>query len=74
MMLIYVTRLIIIMLFQNRPAGDQRGPCRRFGAREHSVGDSCSEDSYCSLESKNTLIHKIGSIVRLPRDDDVIQM
>jgi len=38
-MLIYVTILIILMLFQNRPTGDQRGPCGRPGAREHRVGD-----------------------------------
>ena len=39
MMLIYATILIILKLFQNRPAGDQRGPCGRPGAREHRVGD-----------------------------------
>jgi len=41
-MLIYVMILIILMLFQNRPAGDKRGPCGRPGAREHCVGDPCS--------------------------------
>jgi len=38
-MLIYVTILIILMLFQNRPAGDQRGPCGRPGARQQRVCD-----------------------------------
>jgi len=42
MMLIYVTILIILMLFQNRPAGDKRGPFGQPGALEHHVGDPCS--------------------------------
>ena len=40
-MLICVTILIILMLFQNRPAGDKRGRCGRLGAREHRVGYPC---------------------------------
>jgi len=35
---IYVTILIILMLFQNRPAGSQRGPRGWPGARQHCVG------------------------------------
>jgi len=41
-MLIYVTILIILMLFQHRPTGDKRGRCGRPGAREHRVGDPWS--------------------------------
>jgi len=40
-MLICVAILIILMLFQNRPAGDKRGRCGRLGAREHRVGYPC---------------------------------
>jgi len=34
-----VTILIILMLSQNRPAGNQRGPCGQPGSREHRVSD-----------------------------------
>jgi len=33
------THHLIVTVFQNRPAGDQRGPCGRLGASEHRVGD-----------------------------------
>jgi len=42
MMLIYVMRLIILMLFSNRPAGDQCGPHERPGACGNHVGDPWS--------------------------------
>jgi len=44
------------MLFQNRPAGDKRGPCERPGAREHCVGDPCSVDSVARFLNRKALI------------------
>jgi len=41
MMVIHVMILIILKLFQNRPAGDQRGPCGWPDAREYCFGDPC---------------------------------
>jgi len=49
MMLIYVTILILLMLFSifdtgPRPTGNQRGLCGWPGTRRHCIGGPCSRD------------------------------
>jgi len=48
--------------------------CHNVWTRNARKSIKGSKDSYCGLESKKTLSYKIGSIVRLPGADDLIQM
>jgi len=40
---------MLYFYFQNRPAGNPRGPCGRPGARGHHVGDPCSNQCICCI-------------------------
>jgi len=48
--------------------------CHNFWTRNGRTSIKPSKDTYYSLQSKQTVRHEIGSIGRLPGDDEVIQM
>ena len=48
--------------------------CHNLWTRNARKSIKPCKDSYCGLESRKTLNHKIGRIVRLPGDDVIIQM